>query len=106
MIRALEAYNTARKNPAAFEQGFAETTLEAGRLKLKLLGILPEQIQEIEKTKVTKTHLTIYADIGGTVVAKSVRFAGQYVKEGDVLYRMRRPRSHLLNLDIYEYDLA
>ncbi|MCI0738710.1 MAG: efflux RND transporter periplasmic adaptor subunit [Gemmataceae bacterium] len=105
LVRALDAYNTAKKNTAAFDKGFAETTLEAARLKLKLLGILPEQIQEIEKTKLIKTHLTIYADIGGTVVEKSVR-RGQYVKEGDVLYRIADLDPIWLNLDIYEYDLA
>src|SRR5436190_1451209 len=56
LIRALSAFNAAKQNPSAFEQGFAETTLESARLKLRLLGILPDQIKEMEKTKSIQTH--------------------------------------------------
>ncbi len=94
LIRALDA-----------KGGFGEATLEAARTKLRLLGILPEQIQEIEKSRKRTTHLTIYAPIGGTVIEKSVR-AGQYVKEGDVLYRIADLDPIWLYLDIYEYDLG
>lgn len=96
LIRALDS-----KGAGAF----GEATLEAARTKLRLLGILPEQIQEIEKSRKRTTHLTIYAPIGGTVIEKSVR-AGQYVKEGDVLYRIADLDPIWLYLDIYEYDLG
>lgn len=96
LIRALEA------NPGG---AFAEATLDAARTKLRLLGILPEQIKTIEKSRKRTTHLTIYAPIGGTVIEKSVR-AGQYVKEGDVLYRIADLDPIWLYLDIYEYDLG
>jgi Cu(I)/Ag(I) efflux system membrane fusion protein len=84
---------------------FAEATLEAARTKLRLLGILPEQIRAIEKSGKRSTALTIYAPIGGTVIEKNVR-AGQYVKEGDVLYRIADLDPIWLYLDIYEYDLG
>jgi Cu(I)/Ag(I) efflux system membrane fusion protein len=84
---------------------YAETTLEAARTKLRLLGILPEQIKEIEKSGKHTTHLTIYAPMGGTVIEKNVR-AGQYVKEGDVLYRIANLDPIWLYLDVYEYDLG
>jgi Cu(I)/Ag(I) efflux system membrane fusion protein len=84
---------------------FAEAMLEAARTKLRLLGILPEQIQAIEKSGKRTTHLTIYAPIGGTVIEKNVR-SGQYVKEGDVLYRIADLDPIWLYLDIYEYDLG
>ncbi|MBI1830855.1 MAG: efflux RND transporter periplasmic adaptor subunit [Planctomycetes bacterium] len=105
LIRALDVYNTAKKNPGAFEPSFAETTLESARVKLRLLGILPDQIKEMEQSKTAKTHLTIYAPMGGTVIEKNVR-AGQYVKEGDVLYRVASFDPIWLYLDIYEYDLG
>ncbi|MBI3411665.1 MAG: efflux RND transporter periplasmic adaptor subunit [Planctomycetes bacterium] len=105
LIRALESSNTAKKSPGNLEQGFAETTLEAARMKLRLLGLLPEQIKEIEASKNPKTNLTVFAPIGGTVIEKNVR-AGQYVKEGDVLYRIADLDPIWLYLDIYEYDLG
>ncbi|MCI0683745.1 MAG: efflux RND transporter periplasmic adaptor subunit [Gemmataceae bacterium] len=96
LIRALDAKGSGV---------LGEATLEAARTKLRLLGILPEQIQAIEKSRKRATHLTIYAPIGGTVIEKSVR-VGQYVKEGDVLYRIADLDPIWLYLDIYEYDLG
>jgi membrane fusion protein, copper/silver efflux system len=100
LIRALDAHR------AAGGRGeLSEATLEAARSKLRLLGILPEQLAEIEKTRKRSTQLTLHAPIGGTVIEKSVR-AGQYVKEGDVLYRIADLDPIWLYLDVYEFDLG
>lgn len=99
LIRALEA------QAGGTGGSFAEANLEAARTKLRLLGILPEQLREIEKSKKPATHLTIHAPIGGTVIEKSVR-VGQYVKEGDMLYRIADLDPIWLFLDIYESDLG
>lgn len=72
--------------------------------RLKLWGILPEQIRDIESSHKAKSHLTLYAPIAGTIIEKSVR-EGQYVKEGDTLYRIASLDFLWLYLDIYEYDL-
>jgi Cu(I)/Ag(I) efflux system membrane fusion protein len=98
LLRSLEAYEK-----ATGDRSFAQVNLEAARTKLSLLGILPEQIKEIEKSRKTQTHLTIYAPIGGTVIEKNVRL-GQYVKEGDMLYRIADLDPIWLFLDIYESD--
>ena len=87
------------------DKTFAQTNVEASRIKLRLLGILPDQIAEIEKSRQVKTHLTVYSPMGGTVVEKNVR-AGQYVKEGDQLYRIAELDPIWLYLDVYESDLA
>lgn len=105
LIRAVDAFNTSKKDSGEFSKSFAESNLESSRAKLRLLGVLPEQIQEIEKSKKIRTHLTIYAPIGGTVIEKMVR-AGQYVKEGDVLYRIADLDPIWLYLDLYESDLG
>ncbi|MFO0842300.1 MAG: efflux RND transporter periplasmic adaptor subunit [Gemmataceae bacterium] len=99
LIRAVEA--------ARSEKGgdYTQATLEAARTKLRLLNLLPEQIAAIEKSRKRSTHLTIYAPIGGTVVEKAVR-EGQYVKEGDLLYRVADLDPLWLYLDVYEYDLG
>lgn len=103
LIRALKSVAAARKSGS--DATFAEAALEAARTKLKLLGLLPSQIEAIEKSKKVQTHLTIYAPIGGTVIEKSVR-TGQYVKEGDVLYRIADLDPIWLFLDLYEYDVG
>ena len=104
LIRGVEAMAAAKQGGQATGT-FAETTVEAARTKLRLLGLLPEQIQEIEKSKKIRTHLTIYTTIGGTVIEKNIR-EGQYVKEGDVLYRVANLDPLWLYLDIYESELG
>jgi Cu(I)/Ag(I) efflux system membrane fusion protein len=78
---------------------------QTARERLRLWGVLPAQIAELEKSKDSFTHLTVYAPIGGTVVEKNVR-VGQYVKEGDSLYRIADLDPIWLYLDVYESDLA
>ncbi|MEX1096946.1 MAG: efflux RND transporter periplasmic adaptor subunit [Planctomycetales bacterium] len=87
------------------DRRFASASLEASRTKLRLLGILPEQIARIEKERQELTHLTLYAPIGGVVIEKNIR-EQQYVKEGDMLYRIAELDPIWLYLDVYEYDLG
>ncbi|MGD9856581.1 MAG: efflux RND transporter periplasmic adaptor subunit [Planctomycetaceae bacterium] len=100
LLRSLEALQA-----ATGDREFASRNLESVRLQLGLLGLLPEQIAEIEKSRQVTTHLTIYAPIGGVVVEKNVR-EQQYVKEGDMLYRIAELDPIWLYLDIYESDLG
>ena len=86
-------------------KSFAQSRLEATRTKLRLLGILDEQIAEIESTRTPTTHLTIFAPIGGTVIEKNVR-VGQYVTTGDQIYRIADLDPIWLYLNIYEFDVA
>jgi hypothetical protein len=67
LLRTVEAHQS-----GTGDKRFALTNLEAARTKLRLLGILPEQIAEIERTRKETTHLTIYAPFGGTVIEKNV----------------------------------
>lgn len=87
------------------DRKFAESTLNSARVKLRLLGILPEQIAELERNRKEHTHLTIYASLAGTIVEKMVR-EGQYVEEGDAIYRIAELDPIWLYLDIYEADLG
>jgi Cu(I)/Ag(I) efflux system membrane fusion protein len=98
LIQAVQDYERLRDRQAS-------SNLDATRERLRLLGILPEQIEQIERTRKTSNYLTLYAPVGGTIVEKSVR-PGQYVSQGDVLYRIASLDPIWLLLDIYESDLA
>ncbi len=100
LLQALES--TER---ATGDRRLITSSLEAARTKLRLLGILPEQIAEIEKNREVTSHLRIFAPIGGVVIEKNVQ-EQQYVKEGDMLYRIAELDPIWLYLDVYEYDLA
>ncbi len=86
-------------------KSFAQSRLDSTRTKLRLLGILDEQIAEIEETRQPTTHLTIFAPIGGTVIEKNVR-VGQYVSTGEQVYRIADLDPIWLYLNIYEFDYA
>ncbi len=101
LLRSLEAYEGRGSN----SDRFAESNLAASREKLRLFGLLPKQITEIERTKKEQTHVTIHSPLHGTVVEKFVR-NGQYVKEGDPLYRIANLDPIWLYLNIYEVDMA
>jgi membrane fusion protein, copper/silver efflux system len=105
LLLALGAVDRLQGNLRPGEDRFALGNLKAAREKLLLLGILPEQIEQIEKTKMTQTHITIFAPLGGTVIEKQVR-VGQYVQEGDMLYRIAELDPIWLYLNIYEYDIG
>jgi Cu(I)/Ag(I) efflux system membrane fusion protein len=102
LIRALEA----SERPGANRQVELEA-VESTRERLRLLGIMPQQIKEIERTRKATDHMTIYAPIGGTIIEKNDKARlGQYVEPGDPLYRIADLDPIWLYLDIYEYDLA
>ncbi len=80
-------------------------TLVAAREKLRLLGLKQEQIEEIEKTGKPTDHLTIYAPIGGIVIARHAS-AGDYVETGTKIYTIADLSQVWVKLDAYESDLA
>lgn len=105
LLRALDASERQRPGAAGVADQFLRANLESARDKLRLWGILPEQIAEFERTRQPRDRVTLYAPIRGTVIEKNVR-VGQYVKEGDLLYRIAELDPIWLYLDLYEYDIA
>lgn len=104
---AQDVFLQAIKNtePGVKDPNFSQEILESTRQKLLLLGVLPEQLLQIEKSRKVSTHLTIFSPIGGTIIEKNIR-SGQYVKEGDMLYKIADLNTVWLYLDIYESDLG
>ncbi len=104
LLLALDAVEKERP-PSPPAKSFAQSRLESTRTKLRLLGILDEQIAEIEALRKPTSHLTIFAPIGGTVIEKNVR-VGQYLNTGDQVYRIADLDPIWLYLNIYEFDVA
>ncbi|RMF88696.1 MAG: HlyD family efflux transporter periplasmic adaptor subunit, partial [Planctomycetota bacterium] len=76
----------------------------AAREKLRLLGLTPEQIAEIEKRMAPSDHVTIYSPIGGIVVEK-LRQEGDRVRIGDRIYTVADLTHVWVKLDAYESDI-
>jgi Cu(I)/Ag(I) efflux system membrane fusion protein len=100
-LRRLEA---ARKVGNADEIASAQAIMDAGRKKLELWGILPSQVDELQRTGRTEDHMTIYAPAGGTVIARTA-YEGKYVQAGEQLFTITDLGSVWALLDAYEIDL-
>lgn len=72
--------------------------------KLRLWGLLPDQVDSIVESNEAKDHFVLKAPIGGVVVAKNVE-EGNYVKTGEVLFRIVDLSMLWAELDAYESDL-
>jgi Cu(I)/Ag(I) efflux system membrane fusion protein len=81
-----------------------KTRVEAAREKLRLYGMTPDQIKEVEQREKPSDHMTIYAPMGGIVIEK-LKQQGDYVKTGDRIYTVADLSQVWVMLDAYESDL-
>lgn len=72
--------------------------------KLRLLGLTPQQVKEIKERGAVQTEMTLFAPIGGTVIELNA-YRGQYLKEGDNLYKIADLSSLWMIADVYEYEM-
>jgi len=75
------------------------------RERLRLWGLTPEQIADIERRGTPSDHVTIYAPMSGIVIHKN-GFEGLYVNTGTRIYTIADLSRVWLKLDAYESDLA
>ncbi|MGE0229571.1 MAG: efflux RND transporter periplasmic adaptor subunit [Dehalococcoidia bacterium] len=87
------------------EDANAQRFVEAARRKLTLWGILPSQVEELEREGVVQDHMTIYAPAGGTVIGKDA-FEGMYFETGRRLFTIADLSQVWVLLDAYELDMA
>lgn len=78
--------------------------VELSREKLRLWGLTPEQIKEIETLENPMEHLTIYSPLGGIVIHKNAT-EGMYVDTGTRIYTIADLTHLWVRLDAYESDL-
>ena len=102
LLQALRAAREAEGEPG-IEQ-LAAATLGAAREKLRLLGLKPEQVTEIENRGTPAEHVTLYAPIGGVVIRREGR-VGMYVQTGTPIYAIADLSNVWVKLDAYESDL-
>jgi len=79
--------------------------VEAAREKLRLWGLTPEQISQIEETGTPTDHLTIYSPLGGIVIRKNAT-EGMYIETGMEIYSIADLAHLWVRLEAYESDLA
>jgi Cu(I)/Ag(I) efflux system membrane fusion protein len=77
---------------------------DATVLRLRQMGLMPSQIEELSKKPADKLTSQILAPMSGTVVAQNV-YAGQYVQEGERLLEIADFSVMWFQFRAYEQDL-
>ncbi|MCF7973588.1 MAG: efflux RND transporter periplasmic adaptor subunit [Phycisphaerae bacterium] len=104
LLQALKAVKNMENSSQSIMQDMTQSTVKASREKLRLWGLTPEQIQQIETTGEVSDHMTIYAPTSGIVIHKNA-VDGMYVKEGTQIYTIADLSQVWVKLDAYESDL-
>ncbi|MFQ5599751.1 MAG: efflux RND transporter periplasmic adaptor subunit [Candidatus Krumholzibacteriia bacterium] len=105
LLEALRAVERLARSDIPEMRRTAQATVEAARDKLRLWGLTPEQIAEIEHRGQPTDHMTIYAPTGGIVVEKPVA-EGMYVGVGTRIYTIADLSKVWVLLDAYESDMS
>ncbi|WP_378178777.1 efflux RND transporter periplasmic adaptor subunit [Aquimarina sp. SS2-1] len=78
---------------------------KAVRNKLKLWKLSNNQIDQIEASGIVKENFPVYATVSGTVISKLVE-VGDYVKQGQTLYKIADLGSVWASFDAYENQMG
>lgn len=104
LLQARKAATGMEQSNSSLIRDITQSTVEAARDKLRLWGLTPEQIAQIEQSGKADDHVTIYAPIGGVVIQKDA-LEGQYVQTGTKIYTIADLSQVWVYLDAYESDL-
>jgi len=105
LIQALKTVAQTKGSAVSGIRETAELTVKAVRKRLRLWGLTPEQIANIEKSGQATDHITIYAKTEGIVVQKH-QLEGAEVSRGARIYTIADLSRVWVKLDAYESDLA
>lgn len=97
---ALEQYQTLGKHEKRYEE-----FLKAAERKLLLYGLNKKQVEQLTKARMVQDRITLYAPVGGIVEEITVS-EGQYVNEGDKLYRIEDLTSLWVEAELYPTETA
>ncbi len=105
LISTQEEYIAALNRAEQYQDNATYTSLvDSARQRLKLWGVSEKEIQALEKSRKPNMYLTLYSPMRGVVIDKNVR-EGEYVKEGQPLYKIGDLRKVWVQTDIFEYEL-
>jgi len=104
LLQAIRTRKELERSGLASLRTTSEQAVRSAREKLRLLGLAPEQIEEVVRRGEPTNRITIPAPLNGTVVEKN-GLEGMYVRTGTEIYRIA-DLSHLwIRMEAYESDL-
>lgn len=104
LLQAIEAVKNIQETELGVMREMTQSTADAAREKLRLWGLTPDQIANIEKTGKVEDHITIYSPTSGIVIHKNA-LEGMYVETGTKIYTIADLSKVWVMLDAYESDL-
>lgn len=103
--QSLRTVASLEKSDVTFLRERVAKTVETARDKLRLWGLNPQQIAEVEAGGEPREHMTIYSPLGGIVIHKNAQ-EGMYVQTGSRIYTLADLAHLWVELDAYESDLT
>jgi len=106
MLSSARALEAVRKSGVAEEDlARARRMLDASRDRLLLWGLTAAQVDEVLAGGKSRTHVEVRSPLAGTVLEKRV-VVGQYVMEGEDLYRIADLRRVWVRARVFAEDLG
>ncbi len=105
LLQARRSVETIQDSDSALVRRSTDATYAAAREKLRLLGLSPAQIEQLEQSGKPSDHLTIESPASGIVIHKDAR-EGMYVQTGTRIYTIADLSRMWIRLEAYESDLA
>jgi Cu(I)/Ag(I) efflux system membrane fusion protein len=103
LIQARKLFDS-NKGQSVIGKKTIKATLQASREKLRLMGLLDEQIQKIEESDSPSNLTTVFSPMSGVVIQKN-GVEGAYVKTGTNIYTIADLSRVWVIFDAYESDL-
>ena len=104
LLQAIESARTLERSELEIMRRTAADTVSAARERLRLWGLLPEQIAEVEAQRSVQEVITLYSPMSGVVIDKNA-MQGQYVETGSRIYTIADLEHLWVRLDAYESDI-
>ena len=105
LLLARRAHDDSRSSTLKRVLESSREIYESAKQRLNELGMTPSQIAELERVGEAKSRMHLCAPISGTVIEK-LAVEGQYVKEGQAIYRLADLSTVWLMLELYPEDAA
>lgn len=105
LLNAIQANRDLQASGDPVMRRTAEATVISARERLRLWGLDPSRIEQIEKTGKARRHMDITSPLGGVVIHKNA-VEGMYVKTGTPIYTVADLSRVWVVLNAYESDLV
>ncbi|WP_339736080.1 efflux RND transporter periplasmic adaptor subunit [uncultured Gimesia sp.] len=105
LLLAKKAYENSRSATLTRVKQSSRNLYESSRQRLIELGMTAPQIDELERTGKANSRMHLCAPISGTVIEKFA-VEGQYVKEGQAIYKLADLSTLWLMLELFPKDAA